>query len=204
MSRWLLLACLVVACDKGAEEAPQAKPKEAAPAVPDGPASATPTASASAAASAVTPSAAPSAAPAALASAPDSNRVKPKPGSKRIDGKNFALELASPSCKTGAECMVTLRLTAAGDYHVNKEYPYKFIANATPGIEFIAKGAANTFTRADGDFVEQGEKNGTMTVRFKAAAAGEAKVSGTYKFSVCSADQCQIEQQKVELVVPVS
>ncbi len=42
-----------------------------------------------------------------------------------------------------------------------------------------------------------------MTVRFKPTAAGDAKVSGTYKMSVCSAENCQIEQQTVSLNVPV-
>jgi hypothetical protein len=42
-----------------------------------------------------------------------------------------------------------------------------------------------------------------MTVRFKPATAGDANVSGTFKMSVCSASNCQIEQQAVALKVPV-
>ena len=42
-----------------------------------------------------------------------------------------------------------------------------------------------------------------MIVRFKPTSAGEARVSGTYKMSVCSAENCQIETQAVTLVVPV-
>lgn len=200
--RCVFAACLLLACDKTAQETPPSKAKEAT--VPEAPASVAPLASTPTVTSAV-PSATASAVPTiVVASTGDAGRAKAKPASKHIDGKNFALELASAGCKAGAECVMTLRLTAAGAYHVNKEYPYKFTANAAPGVEFLSKGAANTFTRAEGDFVEQGEKNGTMTVRFKPAAAGDANVSGTYKFSVCSADQCQIEQEKVELVVPVS
>jgi hypothetical protein len=98
---------------------------------------------------------------------------------------------------------MTIKLAAAGSYHVNKEYPYKFVATPASGLEFLGKGEPQQFTRANGDFVEQGEKAGTMTVRFKPTAAGEAHVAGTYKFSVCSEDQCQIEQEKLELAVPV-
>jgi hypothetical protein len=126
-----------------------------------------------------------------------------KPASKHVNGSNFALDLGSPGCKAAAECAMTIKLVTSGDYHVNKEYPYKFIATATPGVEYLGKTDATTFTRAAGDFIEQGEKTGTMTVRFKPASPGEARISGTYKFSVCSADQCQIEQEKLDLSIPV-
>lgn len=98
---------------------------------------------------------------------------------------------------------MTLRLAASGEYHVNKEYPYKFVAAAAPGVQFLGNGDANTFSRAAGDFREEGEKAATMTVRFKPSSAGEARVSGTYKMSVCSAENCQIETQAVTLAVPV-
>jgi hypothetical protein len=98
---------------------------------------------------------------------------------------------------------MTLRLAAAGDYHVNKEYPYKFLATVAPGVQFLGSGDANTFSRAAGDFREEGEKTATMTVRFKPTATGEARVTGTYKMSVCSAENCQIETPTVTLAVPV-
>lgn len=98
---------------------------------------------------------------------------------------------------------MTLRLAPTGAYHVNKEYPYKFVAAGAPNVTFLGKGDANTFSRASGDFAEEGEKAATMTVRFKPTAAGSARVSGTYKMSVCSAENCQIEQQAVTLDVPV-
>ncbi len=129
--------------------------------------------------------------------------AKLQPAKAHVDGKNFSLDVASPGCRAGEECTMTIKLVASADYHVNKEYPYKFVAAAAPGIMFLGKGDATTFSKASGDFVEEGEKTATMTVRFKPGAAGEAKVSGTYKMSVCSADQCQIEQQPVSLGVPV-
>jgi len=98
---------------------------------------------------------------------------------------------------------MTLRLTTAGDFHVNKEYPYKFVAAAAPGVQFLGNGDANTFSRGAGDFHEDGEKAATMTIRFKPTAAGEAHVSGTYKMSACSAESCQIETPVVSLAVPV-
>ena len=98
---------------------------------------------------------------------------------------------------------MTIKLVAAAEYHVNKEYPYKILATAAPNVTFLGKKDANTFAKDTGDFAEQGEKAATLTVRFKPTSAGEAKVAGTYKMSVCSAEQCQIEQQAITLAVPV-
>jgi hypothetical protein len=121
----------------------------------------------------------------------------------RVAGKNFTLDVSSPGCRVETPCTMTLRLAAAGDYHVNKEYPYKFLATVAPGVQFLGSGDANTFSRAAGDFREEGEKTATMTVRFKPTATGEARVTGTYKMSVCSAENCQIETPTVTLAVPV-
>jgi hypothetical protein len=139
----------------------------------------------------------------AAASAPKEAAVPLKAASTRLTGKNFTLEAVSPGCRVDTPCTMTLRLAASGEYHVNKEYPYKFLAAAAPGVQFLGNGDANTFSRAAGDFHEDGEKAGTMTVRFKPSSAGEARVSGTYKMSVCSAENCQIETQSVTLGVPV-
>lgn len=146
-------------------------------------------------------------APASAAAAVDAGKPKAagklQPAKAHVDGKNFALDVASPGCHAGEDCTMTIKLVAGSDYHVNEEYPYKFVAAAAPGITFLGKGDATTFSKASGDFVEEGEKAATMTVRFKPTAPGEAKVSGTYKMSVCSADQCQIEQQPIALAIPV-
>lgn len=210
-----LALSLLAACEekKTAEIAPpkevapaasSAKPAEtaAAPAAPD----AAPAAVvASASASAEKPKEAPKAdaKPSASASATASAAVALKPAAKRVEGKNYALDLATPGCKADAECAVTIKLVTAGDWHVNKEYPYKFVATSAPNVTFLGKGDATTFSRPNGDFAEQGEKVGVMTVRFKPSSPGETHVAGTYKFSLCSAEQCQIEQEKLDLAVPV-
>lgn len=141
---------------------------------------------------------------AAAASGSAAGPAEPLKGAQtHVTGKNFALDVASPGCRADTTCAVTLRLTTAGDYHVNKEYPYKFIATATPGIDYLGSGTVTQFSREQGDFKEEGEKAATLTVRFKAKSAGTANVSGTYKMSVCSAENCQVEQQPVTLAVPV-
>ncbi len=224
----IAFAFVVLACDKSPAPAPEPPASATATTAASSP-SASPSLGAvvdagvpsTPASAAAAPSAAPS--PSPIASAPASAAARPaskgsdapapasasaaavvlKPASKKVSGKNFSLDLATPGCKAGTECTMTIKLVTAGDWHVNKEYPYKFVATAAPNVTFLGKGDATAFTRANGDFVEQGEKSGLMTVRFTPAAAGDTSVAGTYKFSVCSAEQCQIEQEKLDLTVPV-
>lgn len=128
--------------------------------------------------------------------------VAPETDAKEIKGNNFVLTAATASCKKGEECALTLRLEAQGAYHINESYPYKF----TPGkkddkalsenVEFVKE----NFSKAGGDFKKEGEKVATLTVRFKPTAA-KGKIVGTYKMSVCSEQNCQLEQQEIALDV---
>jgi len=221
------LVLLATACAKseggGAAGTATAVPSEAPtisitgtppPAAPSASASATPSpvvavapAAASASPSASANAAGAKASTATSGKAAPTSSAKPeaaplKPAATSISGKNFTLAVGSPGCRVDVPCAVTLRITAGGEFHVNKEFPYKFTANAAPGVTFLGGGDANVFSRAAGDFREETEKSATMTVRFKPTAAGEARVAGTYKLSVCTADQCQVESQAVQLAVP--
>jgi hypothetical protein len=126
-----------------------------------------------------------------------------KPAATRITGNNFALDVASPGCRVDVPCVVTLHLSVLGAFHVNSQYPYKFVGNPAPGIAFLGHTEKNVFSRALGDLQEDGEKSATLTVRFTPSAAGEAPITGTYKMSICSAENCQIESPSVTLAVPV-
>ncbi len=206
----LVAALLVTACTKGENagngagqgSTPSGGATSSAVPVPVAAISAVPIASSAPVASAA--SAAPTdAGPAKGKDAGATAAAKLQPAKTHVDGKNFGLDVASPGCRAGEDCTMTIKLVVAGDYHVNKEYPYKFVASAAPGVAFLGKGDASTFSKASGDFVEEGEKAATMTVRFKASSPGQATIAGTYKMSVCSAEQCQIEQQPIALAIAV-
>lgn len=128
--------------------------------------------------------------------------------SSHVDGKNYKLDAKQAGdCAAGAECKVTVRLEAQGEYHINGEYPYKLKAEA-PGVEFLGTDAAgkNTFSKSAGDFVaDQGSppKAGTMTVKFKPSAKGNVTINATFKMSVCSAQNCQLETQEISAPVTV-
>lgn len=97
-------------------------------------------------------------------------------------------------CKTGTVCEARLALRALGDYHVNKDYPFKFVGDPPPAPALDGEGA----------FAIDDARTATMTIKFRPTAPGTAKLVGTFKLSVCSDDQCEIETPKITLDVPVS
>jgi hypothetical protein len=118
------------------------------------------------------------------------------PEGKPLAGKAFYRIDAGPpaACAHGTSCEARLVLTALGTYHVNKDYPFKFVADPTPA----------TPTDGEGRFAPGDAKHGTMTVTFRPSAQGEARLAGTFKLSVCNDDTCEIETPKIEIAVPVS
>jgi hypothetical protein len=122
-----------------------------------------------------------------------------------IKGDNFVLTASPGPCKKGEECTLVLRLEAQGGYHVNDSYPYKFTPGPTKNPDAKPENVEFTktvFSKADGDFKKEGEKVATMTVKFKATAS-PAKVAGTYKMSVCSEQNCQLEQKPIVVDIEV-
>jgi hypothetical protein len=143
-----------------------------------------------------------SAAATAAASAPP----VPVSGGAHIEGNHFVIDAApAADCAAGASCAVAVKLVAQADYHVNQQYPYKFIASQTSGITFLGSDAANpnVFTKTAGDFTIGDEKTATMIVKFKPGQKGAVTIGGTFKLSVCSTQNCQLEQQDVAVNVTV-
>lgn len=106
----------------------------------------------------------------------------------RIDARPLA------PCAVGSTCEAQLVLTALGDYKVNGDYPTKFVAD--PASEVAVEG--------QGTFALDGEKRGTLTVKFKPDKPGTAKLVGTFKLSVCTEETCEIEAPKIALDVTSS
>jgi hypothetical protein len=123
------------------------------------------------------------------------DRAPPVPTSPPLASKAFYRIDAGPRtpCAAGATCEARLVLSALAGYHVNKDYPFKFVGEP-----------AGFAIDGDGTFALDDARVGTMTVRFRPRTQGTAKLVGTFKLSVCSGDQCEIEEPKIELVIPVS
>ena len=120
----------------------------------------------------------------------------PLPASAPLASKAFYRIDAGPqaACARGTTCEASVVLTALGDYHVNKDYPFKFVGDPAPAVPLDGAGR----------FVVDDAKHGTLTIQFRPAAPGLAKLAGTFKLSVCSDETCEIETPKLELAVPVS
>lgn len=97
-------------------------------------------------------------------------------------------------CASGATCEARVVLTALGGYHVNPDYPFKFVAAPAAGVPLDGPGS----------FAVDGEKRGTMTLKFRPPTPGTATLIGTFKLSVCSEATCEIESASVELAIPVT
>ncbi len=121
-------------------------------------------------------------------------------------GDDFFVDMAPVGgCAVGDTCSVVLTLAARGDYHINDEYPYKFKAEDAPGVEFLGagEGGKNVFSKSGMNWTKTGEKTGTMTVTFKPLAGGGKAIAGLFKFSVCSPQNCELEQQTIKAAVSV-
>jgi len=119
----------------------------------------------------------------------------PIAGHTPLAGKPFYRVDRGPQapCASGAPCEARVVLTALGDYHVNKDYPFKFVGDPT-AIPLDGPGS----------FALDGAKRGTLTIKFRAPAPGTTKLVGTFKLSVCSDETCEIEAPTLELAIPVT
>jgi hypothetical protein len=139
----------------------------------------------------------PGAATMALTAAPASSC------SHAVCADNFVIDAASPECVAGAPCSAVIKVVATGDYHINDEYPYRFRADETPGVEFLGTDPAGKtmFSKPAGDWQKAEEKTGAMNVKFNVADKGAKTLGGTLKLSVCSAQNCLLEQRPVAVSV---
>jgi hypothetical protein len=120
-------------------------------------------------------------------------------------GSNFFIDSAqNGDCAAGANCSLSLTLVATGDLHINDEYPYKFRADDAQGVSFLGTDAAgpSIFSKAANNWQKTAPQTGVMTVAFQ-SAKGQKSVSGNFKLSVCSAANCQLEQQTVSTSITV-
>lgn len=98
------------------------------------------------------------------------------------------------ACASGATCEARVVLTARAGYKVNPEYPFKFVGDPSSDLAIDGTG---TFTVDD-------THHGTMTITFRPSKAGTLTLSGTFKLSVCSEDECAIDAPKIALTIPAT
>lgn len=115
-------------------------------------------------------------------------RARAAPG-----GPPFSVAVEPPAtCAVGAACVARVQVTALGEFHVNREYPYKIALVDTPGVATEQSFAVDT------------DQRGTVTLTCRPSVAGAGPVTGTLHLSVCSSETCVIEEVPVSVALPSS
>jgi hypothetical protein len=112
-----------------------------------------------------------------------------------IHEANFDLTMRPAGAVTaGQPASVEISVATKAGYHPNDKYPYKFKPAESAGLSY----SAPQFMK---DALKLEEHRATMTVGFTPDGKGERTVAGLFAFSLCSADQCQIEKRHLALRV---
>jgi hypothetical protein len=122
-------------------------------------------------------------------------------------GESYFVDAAvQEGCVAAARCQVALKLVATGAFHINAQYPYRFRAEATPGVDFLGTDPAGStvFSKPSGDWAESDATSGVITVRFTPKVRGSSTISGVFKLSVCSEQNCLIEQPELHVAINAS
>ncbi len=86
-------------------------------------------------------------------------------------------------------------LVAKGEFKCNPNYPYKVKMTGAPAGVSYPQPIARTLSRSD--------KRAVVTVPILPTSAGSKTVRGTFYFSVCTAEQCQIKKQSLAVTIKV-
>ena len=114
------------------------------------------------------------------------------------DNYKVALEAVGPY-KKDQQGIVRVVLTTKGDYHINKQYPYKFVTQDPPadGVTYPKK----VVPRGDGTYEE---KRAVLPVPFVPTKTGDLMVGGLFSLSVCTDANCLMDKARLEVSVKVT
>jgi hypothetical protein len=121
------------------------------------------------------------------------------PAAPSFETANYSAKIASAGpCKKDQTCSAEVVVTAKGEYHINDKYPYRFKLEDPPptGLKYPKP----VVGKEDGTM---DERKITLKVPFVPASAGDKKVAGLLSLSVCSAANCLMDKQQLDLTVKV-
>ena len=131
------------------------------------------------------------------AAAPDAPPPPPVESPKQT-AQAFSVWLqSSGKYSAGQQGTVEAVVVPKGEFHCNQEYPYKFVASSgSAGVTY-----PKSTVRSEGLSVSS--TRAAMRIPFVPQNAGDAKVGGTFHFSVCTDSQCVVEKRDVFVTVKV-
>lgn len=114
-----------------------------------------------------------------------------------LAGSNYKLDVSTPSAKANAKATVKVHLEGTGGFHVNPDYPTKLTIVAPAGVtlekDTLKKDDAVKFAKEGADFA----------INFTATEAGKKSFTGTFKFAVCTEENCSPQTEKLSFDVDV-
>jgi hypothetical protein len=108
------------------------------------------------------------------------------------DDSSFNLKVAAPDgAKAGAESVAHVTVTPGSGYHVNQDFPTKLVLTPPDGVQ-IAKAELHKedATAFDSSHIQ-------FDVKLTPAKAGNYKVTGTFKFAVCTDTSCDPKKREI-------
>jgi hypothetical protein len=134
---------------------------------------------------------------------PAANQTPPPSGAAlavpSMENANYKAQIRpSGACKKDQVCTTEVLVEAKGEYHINDKYPYKFKLDDPPpaGMRYPKP----VVGKEDGTMDEH---KVVLKVPFVSESTGDKKVSGTLSLSVCSAANCLMDKQPLEVTVKV-
>jgi hypothetical protein len=121
------------------------------------------------------------------------------PARPSFENANYRAEMkSSGACRKDNTCTAEVLVEAKGEYHINDKYPYRFKLEDPPpqGIKYPKP----IVGKEDGTM---DQRKVVLKVPFISEASGEKKVAGTLSLSVCSAANCLMDKQPLEVTVKV-
>ena len=107
--------------------------------------------------------------------------------------------------KAGSELTSNVKVTPAGAYHVNTEFPSKLTLEPPAGVKLAkTEFTAGGMDKAQGDAVAFSEQALAFAVKATADKAGTYDIKGTLKFAVCTNNNTQCLPKKQPVTVTVA
>ena len=137
-----------------------------------------------------------------VSAAADAEKTAPLaagPARPSLENANYRAEMRSAgACRKGSPCAAEVLVEAKGEYHINDKYPYKFKLDDPPpaGLRFPKPIVGKEDATMD-------ERKIALKVPFVSDSPGDKRVAGTLSFSVCSAGNCLMDKQALEVTVKV-
>ncbi|HRI69394.1 MAG TPA: hypothetical protein PK156_34420 [Polyangium sp.] len=134
---------------------------------------------------------------AATSAAPEAPPPPPVESPKQA-GQAFSVWIQSSGRYTaGQQGTVEAVVIPKAEFHCNADYPYKFVTSAG------SSGVTYPKPTVRGDGLSVSTARAVMRIPFVPQNPGDAKVGGTFHFSVCSESQCVVEKRDVFVTVKV-